>query len=42
MPDVLLISYSLHDGVVRAYIKVDPDIERAIEHSGDNKSNDSR
>src|SRR5271169_3983375 len=32
--DIFLISYSLRDGNVRAYIKLDPDVERAIESSG--------
>ncbi len=34
IPDVLQVSYSLHNGVVRVTIKVDPDVERAIESSG--------
>ncbi len=43
IPDVLRISYSLQNGVVRAYIKVDPDVQRALENSGNDKSsNDSR
>jgi hypothetical protein len=33
-PDVMLISYALKNGTVRAYIKLDPDVERAIESSG--------
>jgi hypothetical protein len=32
--DVLLVSYSLQNGVVTAYIKLDPDVERALESSG--------
>ena len=39
IPDVLLISYSLrNDGTVRAYIRLDPDVERAIEASGSDES----
>lgn len=42
-PDILRISYSLRDGKVRTYIKLDPDVERAIEASpGDNPSSDNR
>ncbi len=37
VPDVLRITYSLRNGVVRVMIKVDPDIERAIEASGGDK-----
>jgi hypothetical protein len=32
--DVLLVSYSLHGGVVRTYIKLDPEVERLLESSG--------
>jgi hypothetical protein len=32
--DVLLVHYALIDGTVRAYVKIDPDVERAIESSG--------
>jgi hypothetical protein len=32
--DIMLISYSLRDGKARVYIKLDPDVERAIEASG--------
>ncbi len=32
--DVLLVNYSLINGMVRAYVKVDPEVERAIESSG--------
>lgn len=32
--DIMLISYSLRDGAVRVYIKLDGDVERAIEASG--------
>lgn len=39
MSDVLLTSYSLrNDGTVRAYIRLDPDVERAIEASGSDES----
>jgi hypothetical protein len=41
MPDVLQISYSLRNGVVRVYIKVDPDVKRAIEASGGDKGSSS-
>lgn len=42
-PDILWISYSLRDGKIRTYIKLDPDVERAIEASpGDNSSSDNR
>jgi hypothetical protein len=34
MPDVLRISYSLQNGVVRVYIRVNRDVERAIEGLG--------
>ncbi len=40
-PDVLLVSYSLQHGVVRVYVKVDPDVERALESSGDRDSSNS-
>ncbi len=44
IPDVLLTSYALrNDGTVRAYIRLDPDVERAIEASGsDESSRDGR
>ena len=29
--DVLLVSYSLQNGTVRTYIRLDPDVERALE-----------
>ncbi len=32
--DVLLVSYSLQNGIVRTYIRLDPDVERALEASG--------
>jgi hypothetical protein len=32
--DVLLVSYSLRNGVVSAYIRLDPDVERVLESSG--------
>jgi len=32
--DIMLISYLLRDGGVRVYIKLDPDVQRAIEASG--------
>lgn len=43
-PDILLISYSLRDGKVRAYIKLEPDVKRAIEASpgSDNSSSDGK
>jgi len=33
-PDVLMVSYALVNGTVRAYVKIDPDVERALESSG--------
>ncbi len=43
MPDVLRIHYTLRNGVVRVYIKVDPDVQRALEASGGDKgSSDSK
>jgi len=33
-PDILLISYALKDGVVRAYISYQPNVENAIENTG--------
>ena len=33
-PDVLLISYALKDGTVRAYIKLDPNVEKELEDTG--------
>ncbi len=32
--DVLFVSYSLRNGTVRAYIRLDPDLERALESPG--------
>ena len=41
--DVLLVSYALQNGVVRTYIKLDPDVERALESSGsDNRDSSGR
>ena len=37
IPDVLLVNYFLRDSTVRVYIKIDPDVERAIEASGDGR-----
>lgn len=37
-PDVLMISYSLRNGKVRTYIRLDPNVEREIESSGSDKS----
>ncbi len=34
MPDVLRTTYALRNGVVRVYIKIDPDVEKALEASG--------
>ncbi len=34
--DVLLVNYALKDGRVRAYISLDPDVQRTLESSGDN------
>ncbi len=34
MPDVLRTTYTLRNGVVRVYIKMDPDVEKALEASG--------
>ncbi len=34
-PDVLLINYVLNEGKVRVYVRIDPDVQRAIEASGD-------
>jgi len=34
-PDVLITSYTLKDGNVRAYIRLDPTVERAISSDGD-------
>lgn len=31
IPDVLQISYALKNGAVKAYIRLDPDVERALE-----------
>ncbi len=41
-PDVMLISYSLRDGRVRAYIRLDPDVERAILTPGGDESSHDR
>jgi hypothetical protein len=38
--DVLLVSYSLQNGTVRTYIRLDRDVERALESSG-SKDRDS-
>lgn len=35
--DVLLVSYSVVDGVVRAYVRLDPDVERELESSGSDR-----
>jgi len=40
--DVLLVNYTLTDGMVRAYVKVDPDVERSIESIGDNGRDSGR
>ncbi len=40
-PNVLQISYSLRNGVVRVKIKLDPDVERALESSGGDRSSDN-
>ncbi len=32
--DVLLVSYSLQSGIVRTYIRLDPDLERTLESPG--------
>jgi hypothetical protein len=34
MTDVLLVSYSLQEGTVRTYIRLDPDMERSLESVG--------
>lgn len=40
--DVLMVNYALTDGMVRAYVKVDPDVERAIESIGSGDRDSSR
>jgi hypothetical protein len=40
--DVLLVSYALQDGTIRAYIKLDPDVEKAIESSGSDRDRSDR
>jgi hypothetical protein len=40
-PDILLISYTLKDGTVTAYIKLQPDVEKALENSGSRESDSS-
>ncbi len=37
LPDVLQINYFLRENTVRVYIKLDPDVQRAIEASGDGR-----
>jgi len=37
--DVLHISYSLQNGTVRTYIRLDPDVERALEFTGADRPN---
>jgi hypothetical protein len=32
--DVLLVSYALRNGIVRTYIRLDPDVEQVLESSG--------
>jgi hypothetical protein len=41
-PDIMLINYSLKDGMVRAYIKLDPDVQRQIEAVGGEKSDSGK
>jgi hypothetical protein len=41
MPDILLISYSQTAGMVRAYIRYQPGVERIIESPGGDDSRDS-
>ena len=42
-PDVLLVSYSLQDGKVRAYIRLDQEVERMMESpGGDDSSRDTK
>ena len=36
-PDIFLISYSSKDGMIRAYIRLLPDVEKQIEASGSDK-----
>ena len=40
--DVLLVNYALTDGKVRVYVKIDPDVERAIESVGGNDRDSAR
>ncbi len=35
--DVLFVSYSLQNGTVRTYIRLDPDVERALESGADRR-----
>ena len=37
--DVLRVSYSLREGTVSTYIRLDPDVERALESPGDDRRN---
>jgi len=37
--DVLHVSYSLQNGIVRTYIRLDPDVERALESPGADRPN---
>ncbi len=37
VPDVLMVSYALKDGTVRAYIKLDPNVEKELEDTGSKK-----
>ncbi|MGE5172289.1 MAG: hypothetical protein ACM3MD_00515 [Betaproteobacteria bacterium] len=39
LPDVLRVSYALKDGMVRAYIRLDPNVEKELEESGSKKQN---
>jgi hypothetical protein len=40
--DVLHVSYSLQEGTVRTYIRLDPDVERALESPGANQRDSFR
>lgn len=40
--DVLLTSYSLRDGKVKAYIRLDPDVENMLNGSGDTNERDHK
>ncbi len=40
--DVMLVSYSLQHGTVKTYIRLDPDVERAIESVGSDDHHSSR